>query len=641
MWCQRIYVGLIVKLLFVKKIIFFLLVILWAGTLLAQQQLPADIHTDTLSPIGSVESNTWLYIDSSGNLPLAAVASKSFVPLLQSTASELVKAREVSFVFYQKISISNPSAHPVKLFHYPGKLFKNLDLFIVGDDGSLSNVNTGPIFDGFIPLNIKPGSTTFLIRLKCFKVQFSRLESKLIAANQLNIFKNEMFQTLNSKKIAGMVLSGMLLMMILVTLLNFLITRKVEFLYNSGYSLCMFLLIYLTTYLALNPSWFKGFFISYLDLFLLIVGTISYLAFTRHFLDTAKLHPRLDKFLRYEARILVVLMLLYTFLFYSTETYQFEIYLETLMKIVLLIAALAYIVLSFVKHNPLMNYLAIGVSSQLLFSGVSLILILSGSNATHIYDAPIFYFELGVICSVIFFLLGLFYKNRQELILNIQEQEAMKLEVERQSYENKLTVYKTQQEERNRISADMHDDLGAGMTSIRLYSELAKTKLGEKSMHELDKISNSADELINNMNAIIWSMSSQNDSMGNMVAYIRSYVILYLEDTHIKPIVSIPENLPAIVVNGTIRRNVFLVIKEALQNVLKYAEATEVRITMTKEQEGLALVIHDNGKGIDFEHLRPFSNGLKNMRKRMEDVKIEFSIENDHGTRIRLYSKTR
>ena len=125
-------------------------------------------------------------------------------------------------------------------------------------------------------------------------------------------------------------------------------------------------------------------------------------------------------------------------------------------------------------------------------------------------------------------------------------------------------------------------------------------------MHELDKISNSADELINNMNAIIWSMSSQNDSMGNMVAYIRSYVILYLEDTHIKPIVSIPENLPAIVVNGTIRRNVFLVIKEALQNVLKYAEATEVRITMTKEQEGLALVIHDNGKGIDFEHLRPF-----------------------------------
>ena len=164
-------------------------------------------------------------------------------------------------------------------------------------------------------------------------------------------------------------------MMILVTLLNFLITRKVEFLYNSGYSLCMFLLIYLTTYLALNPSWFKGFFISYLDLFLLIVGTISYLAFTRHFLDTAKLHPRLDKFLRYEARILVVLMLLYTFLFYSTETYQFEIYLETLMKIVLLIAALAYIVLSFVKHNPLMNYLAIGVSSQLLFSGVSLILI--------------------------------------------------------------------------------------------------------------------------------------------------------------------------------------------------------------------------------------------------------------------------
>ena len=101
----------------------------------------------------------------------------------------------------------------------------------------------------------------------------------------------------------------------------------------------------------------------------------------------------------------------------------------------------------------------------------------------------------------------------------------MKLAVEKQSFENQFTVYKTQQEERNRISADMHDDLGAGMTSIRLYSELAKSKLGDKNMPELDKISSSADELINNMNSIIWSVSSQNDSMGNMVAYIRSYAI--------------------------------------------------------------------------------------------------------------------
>ena len=69
----------------------------------------------------------------------------------------------------------------------------------------------------------------------------------------------------------------------------------------------------------------------------------------------------------------------------------------------------------------------------------------------------------------------------------------------------------------------MHDDLGAGVTAIRLFSELAKRRLGNETIPEIEKISSSANELLNNMNAIIWTMSSSNDSFGNMVAYIRSY----------------------------------------------------------------------------------------------------------------------
>lgn len=78
--------------------------------------------------------------------------------------------------------------------------------------------------------------------------------------------------------------------------------------------------------------------------------------------------------------------------------------------------------------------------------------------------------------AILFFLLGLTYKTRRELIEKANEQEAMKLEVEKQGFETKLAVFRARQEERNRISADMHDDLGADMTTIRLFSELAKTK---------------------------------------------------------------------------------------------------------------------------------------------------------------------
>jgi signal transduction histidine kinase len=202
-------------------------------------------------------------------------------------------------------------------------------------------------------------------------------------------------------------------------------------------------------------------------------------------------------------------------------------------------------------------------------------------------------------------------------------------------------VIKAQQEERNRISADMHDDLGAGMTTIRLFSELAKAKMGNNIMPEIEKISASADELLNKMNAIIWSMSSSNDSLGNMVAYIRSYALEYFDNTGIDCKITIPDRLPELEVSGEIRRNVFLVVKETLNNIVKHSGANEVKIILQKEPEGFSLLIHDNGRGIDLEKLRKFGNGLKNMKKRMEDVGIEFSIENNNGTTVRLYRKTR
>jgi signal transduction histidine kinase len=177
------------------------------------------------------------------------------------------------------------------------------------------------------------------------------------------------------------------------------------------------------------------------------------------------------------------------------------------------------------------------------------------------------------------------------------------------------------------------------MTSIRLYSELAKRKLINTPIPEIEKISSSANELLSKMNAIIWSMSSSNDTLNNMIAYIRSYALEYFEDTGVNCKISIPENLPNVEVVGEIRRNVFLVVKEALNNILKHSKATEVNIKLVRAQDGLTLYIQDNGTGIDMNKLRQFGNGLKNMKKRMEAIKIDFTIENSEGTLITLHRK--
>jgi len=140
-------------------------------------------------------------------------------------------------------------------------------------------------------------------------------------------------------------------------------------------------------------------------------------------------------------------------------------------------------------------------------------------------------YEAGIVIELIFFLVGLSYKNRNELIIRTAEREKLKLENERKELDQQMAIMQAQQEERNRISVDMHDELGGGMTAIRLMSELALNKSKVNAVPELERISASANDFLMKMNAIIWSMSHSNDSLANLLAYIRAYSLEYFENT--------------------------------------------------------------------------------------------------------------
>lgn len=629
------------KAAFLKKIIFLPFLLLCLNVFAQQEAAERYVNMDTVQNIANISSSCYLLVDSNGTITPENLAGFKFLPLQDVFNSKYLPARQASRTFYLKFTLKNDSNSARNYFLYPGKVYRSFQLYKVTRGNQLQKLETSGLRTGFIPFRMEGASTTsFILQATFYKTQFNDIQATIIAPHILKAFQSRMYETMTEKKVVGIILSGMLMMMILMTFLNFFITRKVEFLYNSLYSLCMFLLIFFTSYLGLHPGWFKGLFISYLDMLLLMVGTVFYILFTRYFLESRSRYPRIDQLFKYEIIGLLALLTGYTVLHFGFNNFELELMYENAIKIIVLMAGIIYILLAMVQKNKLLNYLAIGVAIQVFCYIISLSLNLVNADTSRILTSPFFYFELGVIFSVLFFLLGLFHKNRQELITNIKEQEALKMEAEKQQYENKLSIYQAQQEERNRISADMHDDLGAGMTSIRLYSELAKGKVGENVIPEIDRISSSADELLNKMNAIIWSMSSHNDSLGNMVGYIRSYATDYLESTGIEHNIVIPESLPAIEVNGTIRRNVFLVIKEALQNIIKHSGARKVHIEMKKEREGLSLTIQDDGKGIDFNNIRPYSNGLINMKKRMTDVGIDFEIENNNGTRITLYRKT-
>lgn len=591
------------------------------------------LHIDSISNSLNIEERTGFFLDATGKMPVDNILSADFKYLNTVSYRNRLPRRILMGRGYMKFTLQVTGPVSRKYAFYPGLHYNNIIIYKQEAGNRFNKVEQEEDGSGFVLFNQAPGEpATYIVELHFSKFDYNRMTAVLLQSSYVDNYLIELTSSYRERRISSYLLSGILLMMILFTLVNYYLSGKIEFLYNSAFSTCMFFLIFLSSYLNKKPDWFSSLFWSYLSLMLLIIGTIFYLFFIRKFIDTKNKYPVLEKLFKIETWVLVVMMFIFTYIHFETENILLGLIIENGMKILALTVGIIFIIKGLKEKDKLVQYVALGSAAQIIFFIASLFIILSGIGKGSLWGSALFYFEIGVIMAVVFFLQGLTYKNRQELIEKTKE-------VEKKVFETQLAVIKGQQEERNRISADMHDDLGAGMTTIRLFSELAKAKMGDQVIPEIEKISASADELLSKMNAIIWSMSSSNDNLGNTIAYIRSYALEYFDNTGITCRINLPEDLPDLEVPGTIRRNLFLVVKEAFNNIVKHSGATEVNIKLEKEDDELRLFINDNGRGIEFEKLRQFGNGLRNMKKRMDDVQIGFSIENKNGTLVTLRRK--
>jgi signal transduction histidine kinase/ligand-binding sensor domain-containing protein len=193
------------------------------------------------------------------------------------------------------------------------------------------------------------------------------------------------------------------------------------------------------------------------------------------------------------------------------------------------------------------------------------------------------------------------------------------------------------EQERARISQDMHDEVGSSLSEIAILSELARKKPGEAETR-MKEISERCAEVIDNVSEIVWAMNSRNDNLDSLVAYLRRYAVKYLNLAGIPCRFISPETVPPTPLPAEVRRNIFLVVKEALHNIVKHSGATEVSITVTSEDSRTEIAIQDNGRGFAPESLTAKGNGLDNMRKRVADIGGNFTLQSapQTGTRISI-----
>ncbi len=538
-----------------------------------------------------------------------------------------------------KFNVRNGSDSALSAYFFPGFYYDHIQLYWQEGNGLIkipTMLPQNPDSIGFRKFTLTAGdSATIIAELGLIKTYINTIRPRLVNANQADVFIASFRIDQNQIHIFTYVLCGLLLMMVLYSLANFIQGANREFLYYSGYAFLLGAMLFTKAIFDFHASAISFFLESYLDFMMQCLGILFYMIFMQRFLETKVEHPSLHKLYNIGIVMLAAAMLVFSFLHFFSNNYLLQNMVENGTKILLLIMIIIFLVYS-IRHwrDKLLRYLFWGNLLLFVFSMISQMSVMPGvfyRDFPGVFKSALFYYEMGLFLELVLFLAGLNYKNRRQIITQTKEREALKAQNKMQEYETEIAVFKAQQNERERISADMHDELGAGMTAIRLMSEIARNKMKENTPVEIDKISSSANEVLNKMNAIIWSMNSGNDKVDNLISYIRSYAYEYFESTPIECKVNTPTDIPVKELSGDKRRNIFLAVKESLTNVLKHSNASLVTISIETNHK-LKIIIADNGNGIDMDNLRQFGNGLKNMARRMESIGGAFHIENNNGT---------
>lgn len=308
---------------------------------------------------------------------------------------------------------------------------------------------------------------------------------------------------------------------------------------------------------------------------------------------------------------------------------------KILIRAYLLLLGL-FMLLSVMLNRRLLyyNYLAAGAISMILFGLLSSII-----NLYPVGSTPVGAFSwllVGFFTDVIFFSSAIGYRIKKEamekehaLVTILQQQESL----QQKEIEQLEVVYRTREQERLRIAKDLHDDVGASLSSVHLYSELAGKLMDQQPLQARDIISRITDntqKAMEEMGDIIWSISPSEDEDKTITARIKNYGNHLLAVKNIACEYKVDDALSRKLVNIDARKNLLLIIKEALNNIAKYSKATQVQVKMEEAAGEVRLLVTDNGSGFD-EELVKRGNGLKNMGNRCHLLGGRFHLDTAPG----------
>jgi signal transduction histidine kinase len=193
--------------------------------------------------------------------------------------------------------------------------------------------------------------------------------------------------------------------------------------------------------------------------------------------------------------------------------------------------------------------------------------------------------------------------------------------------------------ERSRIARDLHDDLGSGLTEVSLLADrgLGETPGNEKQTERLHAIADKARGLVAALDVIVWAVNPNENSLQSFADYLSGAAREFLGASGVACRFKIPIEFDPVTLSGQTRHHLFLAVKEALNNVVRHARATEAELRITRTNNRLEIAIADNGCGFEAGKT-PRGNGLANLSARLDGLggRCDIETEPGKGTTVKL-----
>ena len=208
-----------------------------------------------------------------------------------------------------------------------------------------------------------------------------------------------------------------------------------------------------------------------------------------------------------------------------------------------------------------------------------------------------------------------------------------------QIFKREIFQQKALSDQRTKITADLHDEIGSTLSSLQINSSVANKLMkndADSAQIVLQKVENQANSLAEKIGDIIWSMKPGKDEFMTLSTRIKNFCNEVLGSTNIDYTIKIDKKVDVLITDFAVRKNVLLITKEAINNALKYSYATKIRVSLRLENNKILVLIADNGKGFDSDAI--YGNGIGNMKNRAKELNATFELlsNKDLGTSIKL-----